>query len=77
LTKRSIYESSSTVLHPALVTFLLDHPMARAKVCGMMKNAATTRDDPKMVLWYSEVEVQKEPDARERAWHELLDRTTK
>jgi hypothetical protein len=32
-----------------MVEFLIDHPMAQGVVRGMMKNAATTGDDPKQV----------------------------
>lgn len=43
-------------LDPNMVTFLQEHPMARMTVYRMMVNAATTRDDPKMVAWYAPVE---------------------
>lgn len=33
------------VLDQNMVTFLLDHPMARSVVYSMMRNAATTNDD--------------------------------
>ena len=44
-------------LDPNIIIFLLDHYLARAIVYKMMKNAATTGDDPKMVAWYKTINV--------------------
>ena len=45
------------VFDPNIITFLLDHHFARAIIYKMMKNAATTGDDPKMVAWYKTINV--------------------
>ena len=42
-------------LDPNMIQFLIDHPAARSKVYCMMRNAATTRDDPRMVEWLSPI----------------------
>lgn len=58
-------------LDPNMIEFLLDHPMARSIVYGMMKNAATTRDDPQMIKWYSSVETAESKDEKSKAWQLL------
>ena len=59
-------------LDPNMVTFLLDHSMARSVVYGMMRNAATTKDDPKMVAWYAPVEKAVKGPERTEAWMKLI-----
>lgn len=44
-------------LDPNMIIFLQDHPMARAVVYSMMKNAATTGDDPKMIVWLEKKKI--------------------
>lgn len=59
-------------LDPFLVTFLLDHPAARTEVYVMMANAATTKDDPKMVEWYKPMTEAKTREERSAVWLKLL-----
>jgi len=59
-------------LDPKLVMFLLDHPMARTEVYVMMRNAATTNDDPKMVEWFKPVAEAKTREERAEAWMKLI-----
>jgi hypothetical protein len=58
-------------LDPNMVTFLLDHPRARTEVYVMMRNAATTKDDPKMVEWFTPVAEAKDRKGRRAAWERL------
>ena len=64
-------------LDPAMITFLKDHPMARASIYGMMSTAAALKDDPKMVKWYAPVQevIDRNPydhqaidRAKEKLW---------
>lgn len=58
--KQAEQHKEGVELDPIMVAFLLAHPLARSVVYGMMKNAATTRDDPEMIAWYKPVEEAKE-----------------
>jgi hypothetical protein len=59
-------------LDPNMVAFLLAHPRARTEVYVMMRNAATTKDDPKMVEWYRPVAEAKTRPERVEAWMRLI-----
>lgn len=55
-------------LDPNMVNFLSNHTLARSIVYKMMRNAATTKDDPLMVEWYSSVESAADKKA---VWNAL------
>lgn len=58
-------------LDPHMVQFLADHPLARSQVYAMMKNAATTCDDAKMVEWYKPVAEAATDEDKKAAWEKL------